>query len=227
MSANNPSEPAAAKPESVINTLRPSLGYRLKSRLLTFLGHLRVYRYPFFVVFRVPGYKFRDLYTLLDHVEPGDILLRKYDSYLNTVFIPGFYTHSGVCVDHRTVVHAIAGGVEKIDIPYFCRCDHLILLRNKKLAALEGSAREEAIERLQQRMHGAIGKEFDFDVASGDERFYCSELAAYAYRGMSEFMPSVHKLWGWFPTPEGIAPEDFIDHPDFDIVYRSVHEPSS
>ncbi|WP_426416800.1 YiiX/YebB-like N1pC/P60 family cysteine hydrolase [Aestuariirhabdus sp. LZHN29] len=205
-------------------TRTPSWAYRVKSAALTFLGHVRFYRYPFFLVFRIPGYKFRDLYQLLDRVQPGDLLLRKYDSYLNTFFIPGYYTHAGICFDQRSIVHAIAGGVEKIDTPYFCRCDHLILLRHKGISAMTQAAREKAVADLQERLLGALGAPFDFDVASGDDRFYCSELAAYAYRGLSEFSPRVHKLWGWMPTPRGIAPQDFIDHPDFEIIYRSSHD---
>lgn len=45
---------------------------------------------------------------ILSIVEPGDVLARGYDSYLDSVFIPGEYSHTGVYVGEGKVIHAVA-----------------------------------------------------------------------------------------------------------------------
>lgn len=62
-------------------------------------------------------------------VRPGDILLRRYDNYLDGYFIPGRFSHSGVYIGDGLIVHAMSSGVQKIDIIDFLRCDGFAILR--------------------------------------------------------------------------------------------------
>ncbi len=125
---------------------------RLRDRLLTILGDLKVFRYPLWLVYDPGSYrvKGRDMREVLELVRPGDVLVRGFDAYLDGKLIPGTFSHAGLYLGettaadralvppcHRdalalgpqTVIHAIAEGVRTEDVLDFCRCDRLAILR--------------------------------------------------------------------------------------------------
>ncbi len=125
---------------------------RLRDRLLTILGDVKVFRWPLFLVYDPGSYlvRGRDMRELIDLVRPGDVLVRGYTMYLDGKFIPGWFSHAGLYVGEVTeadrdlaperhrgrvepgeqlVIHAVAEGVGMLDVLDFARCDRLVVLR--------------------------------------------------------------------------------------------------
>jgi len=124
--------------------------------IIKIFGDIKVFKWPLFMVYdpgsyKVKGYQARQV---LDIIQPGDILLRGYDNYLDGFFIPGKFSHAGLYVGEVTdkdfrkvskynnelfhtgkqmVVHAMAEGVFIEDILDFCRTDRMIILRFPKM----------------------------------------------------------------------------------------------
>ena len=119
---------------------------RLRDRLLTILGDIKVFRWPLFLIYDPGSYKVRgsDMRELIELVRPGDVLVRGYTMYLDGKFIPGYFSHAGLYVGtvgeedralaparHRgrvrvgaqMVVHSVAEGVEMVDVLDFARCE--------------------------------------------------------------------------------------------------------
>lgn len=127
---------------------------RLYDKFITIVGDIKLFRWPFWVVYdpgayRVKGPECRKISNLL---EPGDILLRRYDGYLDSRFIPGTFSHAAIYlgnVDESDrasvpeamctarwfeagpcqVAHSTAEGVHLEDILTFCRCDDVAVVR--------------------------------------------------------------------------------------------------
>lgn len=152
--------------------------YAIKRYLLDILGDIKVYCFPFFMVydpstFRVKGYHTRQALNVL---EPGDIILRKYVHYLDGFFIPGEYSHTGVYVGDGKVVHAISENVQYIDVIDFLRCDGFCIMRCK-----DRNAAKEAVEIAKS----LIDAPYDFDFRDNNGRYYCHELGVVCYKSLN------------------------------------------
>lgn len=125
----------------------------LMNAFLKFFGDVKVFRFPFFIVYDPGSYhvKGQDTREAMRLVRPGDILIRGYMSYLDGYFIPGYFSHAGlylgeVLPEHKALVtsekgkewfrageqivaHAMAEGVFMQDFIDFCRCDYMAVLR--------------------------------------------------------------------------------------------------
>ena len=148
-----------------------SIFKKIKHGFLNILGDIKVYPFPMFIVydpttFAVKGYHTRQA---MDIIEPGCILLRRYSCYADGFFIPGKFSHSAIYVGDGKVIHAIAEGVEEIDIIDFLRCDGFCILRPR-----DAEMAEKAVARAKDEM----GTPYDFDFADGAQAFYCHELTA-------------------------------------------------
>lgn len=129
---------------------------RLRDRLLTLLGDVKVFRWPLWIVYDPGSYrvKGRDARALIELARPGDVLVRGFDAYLDGRFIPGYFTHAALYLGPTSeadlplvreparrrfrsgaqmVVHAIAEGVLMEDLLDFSRCDRLAVLRFPEL----------------------------------------------------------------------------------------------
>jgi len=126
---------------------------KLSNGFIKIFGDIKVFKWPFFLVYDPGSYKVKggDAREVLDAVQPGDILLRGYDNYLDGYFIPGYFSHVGLYVGKVTekdaalvtnpagkelfksgeqmVVHAMAEGVFVQDVLDFCRADRMLILR--------------------------------------------------------------------------------------------------
>lgn len=125
----------------------------LMNAFLKFFGDVKVFRFPFFLVYDPGSYhvKGHDTRAVMELVQPGDILIRGYKSYLDGYFIPGYFSHAGlylgkVLPEHKELVpsakgkelfrageqivaHSMAEGVFMEDLISFCRCDYMAVLR--------------------------------------------------------------------------------------------------
>ena len=114
---------------------------------------------------------------LLELVQPGDVVCRKYCWYLDAYLIPGKYSHSGVVVSDHRMVHSVSEGVTFIDPMDFIKdTDGFVLIRP--------SADAEMVTAAAMDM---VGKPYDFmfDLLDKDA-MYCHEmtLAALEAGGM-------------------------------------------
>lgn len=122
---------------------------------------------------------------VLKLAQEGDIILRKYDYFLDGKFIPGEFTHSGIVESPETshcscsVIHAVAEGVERIDLLDFVKdADNFALLR--PIYRFKEDAEKAIIFARKQ-----VGKSYDFgfDVESDLENcvdYFCHKLPASA-----------------------------------------------
>jgi len=157
----------------------------VKRWFLTIFGDIKIYKWPFFMIYCPDTFKVKgkDTRAALEMLKPGDIVLRKYVHYLDGYFIPGKYSHSSVYVGDGKIVHAVADGVEYIDVIDFLRCDGFCILRqdDEELA-------KKAVEFVKEQE--AKKAKYDFNFTPGNDAYYCHELSATAYASMNIEMKS-------------------------------------
>lgn len=182
--------------------------YRLQSRLLNILGDIKVFRWPMFVVYDPKSYRLRgqDFSKIQSCIKKYDVVLRRYDNYLDTYLIPGFWNHAGIYMGHRgdtngTVVHALAEGVVEETLFDFCKADHLIILRPKFPFSKSD---------VSERTYSTVGKAYDFDFDFHcEDRLSCTELIAHIYSGCHHQIKQTYTLGRASILPDSIAAANF------------------
>ena len=144
----------------------------------------------------------------MDIIEPGCILLRGYSCYLDGFLIPGEFSHSSIYVGDGKIVHAIAEGVQEIDIIDFLRCDRFCILKPK-----DESLATVAVERAKT----FIGTPYDFDFTEGTDALYCHELSATCYSMLPIEKKQVKICGIRFKVPRYTC-DSFLDSEDFETV---------
>lgn len=98
---------------------------------MTWFGNIKIFKWPLFIVYDPTSFKVtgEQILEILEILEPGDVILRKFDSYADSKFIPGDYSHGAVYVGDNKIIHAVAEGVSEIDAVSFCMCDRICVLR--------------------------------------------------------------------------------------------------
>jgi len=127
---------------------------KLYDEFVTVLGQIKLFRWPFWVVYDPGAYKIRgpEIREICGLLRPGDILLRRYDGYLDSRIITGTFSHAALFlgpvddsdkvavppVGRRSVffstgpaqvAHSTAEGVHLEDILTFLQCDGVAVLR--------------------------------------------------------------------------------------------------
>lgn len=192
------------------------LRYKIQKALLTFIGDIKWHGifHPLWITinaktFQLKGKHYRKVESL---IQPGDILLRRFEGYLDKFLIPGWLNHAGIYVgkfndqDHA-VIHAISDGVVVEDLIDFARTDHLVILRAPT------RIREKAIERAKE----TVGSDYDFAFEFNDAlRFSCTELISYCYKSERR------KIKGkWRFGRLTVVADDIVATPWLDTVWDS------
>lgn len=187
--------------------------YKWWVKFLTILGRIKVYKTPCYLIYdpnefdyNVRGEQITEIQKIIN---PGDIVLRGYKHYLDGFLIPGEFSHSGVYIGNNKIIHAIASGVQEIDIIDFFQCDRFCIIR-------PNGGQEKAIERVKKWI--GKGYDFKFDTNNSSE-FYCHELTANAY---IELQPEAYpiKIRNYvckLITPKYIA-NSFLENKNFEII---------
>lgn len=173
---------------------------RFPKFLIKATGEIKFSPYPLWVQYKPQMHRVRgpDVRRILDTVRPGDILLRRFDGYLNTVFTPGYFSHAGLYVGDNQIVHAVSQGTISEDILNFCRADAICVLSmvNEPFETITL-----AIERAKAAADANI--DYDFDFSGSNETYYCTELVDVAYGGL--FVGDyIEKLGQLILMPDGI-----------------------
>jgi hypothetical protein len=187
---------------------------KVPKRLIKLTGHLYFHKYPSFVVYRPNIHRVRgkDVRKILNVIEPGDILLRRFDSYLNTILTPGFWGHAGIYIGENDVVHSISQGCTQEDILNFCRADAVAVLRLKN--GPMPKFREIAIALADKHVP------YDYDFQSDNDAYYCTELTDYLSDWV--FKEDYQMVGGNLVlTPDGMYKSEQVIH-KISINYRRV-----
>lgn len=184
----------------------------LRDAFLCMFGDIKVYKWPMFMVycpttFDIKGKQTRDILNIIDL---GYVIQRGYTNYLDGMFIPGKYSHSGIYVGNGKVIHAVAEGVCMIDIIDFVRCDKVRILKPKKYSAM-------AIKRA----FNYLGTQYDFDFEDTDKSLYCHELVVHCYEeaNIQKMQP---KLLGMtFGVSKKYLSESISENDNFITIYEA------
>lgn len=189
------------------------LRYRIQKALFSFIGDIRWHGFLhplWFTInaktFMIKGKHYRELESL---IKPGDIVIRRFEGYLDKVLIPGWFNHAGIYVgkidgQDNKVVHAISDGVVVDDLIDFMRTDHMVVLR----------APEKYCDEAIKRAKTVIGRDYDFAFEFGDSlRFSCTELVNYCFGGIIRGK----KRFGRFT----IVADDIVNTPVLNVIWDS------
>ena len=185
----------------------------IKSTILTWFGDMRFYKIPPIVVYAPTTFDVKGKHTreIINLIQPGDIILRKYNNYLDGCFIPGEYSHTGIYVGDNNMIHSIAEGVCEQDIIDYLRCDRCIVLRPNK-------GQELAIQRVKEWLKTP----YDFDFTSGNKALYCHELGADAYKELDIEKKTPTLFYGWIKGTKVYLAESFLTNSNFTTIYKFV-----
>ena len=186
--------------------------YKLQARFLTRFGNIKVFKWPFFIVydptvFSMPGEK---IMQVRDMLKPGDLILRGFSMYLDGMFVPGDYSHGAIYVGNDTIIHAVAEGVSKINVIDFCECDRICIVRPK-------SGQEQAIKRALDFVESDVP--YDFGFKRGASALYCFELCAECYKELGVKPIKKSALWGLIKKRVFLA-ESFQNSESFERVFE-------
>lgn len=161
------------------------LMYKIQSKFFRFVGDIKCsgWQHPFWFTinaknYLLKGYHYREVEKI---IQPGDILIRRFEGYVDKWFIPGFWNHAGIYIGDNKVVHAISEGVMQEDLIDFMRTDHFVVLRLKEeIIKLD----IDTIHNVVKKASSLIGRPYDFSFDFADtNKFSCTEVVAYCYDG--------------------------------------------
>lgn len=215
--------------KNTIKNFFSGLLHNIKVAFLYVFGRIKVYKWPMFIVYDPQGYDVKavGIRKAMNIAKKGDVFVRRYRNYLDGYFIPGRFSHSGVYVGMGVIIHAMSGGVQKIDILDFLRCDGFAILRP---VSKDGRDLDAITDKAAKIANSYIGNGYDYDFelekpAEGKkptEKVYCHELTMKCYPDLS--IPLIKpSLWNGMIRMgrEQALAQSFFDSEDFEVVYDS------
>lgn len=180
--------------------------YKVKSGFIAWFGNITFYKHPMFILFGHGAYKIngKDQRGILNVIQPGDVLLRRYDHYISGLMIPGYFTHAAIYVGENNVIHMLGEGICKEDILTFMRCDNIAVLRYTDKTKVD-----DAINIAYTQLEKGVEYDYDFDFKDAD-KLSCTELVHHVF-GYPE-IPRVN--------PKYLVPDDFINSDLFKPVWE-------
>jgi hypothetical protein len=177
------------------------------NKVINWVGNIQVFKYPLFIVcgktsYRINGIDQRDI---LNTLEPGDILLRRYDSYISNWIIKGYYKHAAIYVGNGKIIHVIGKGICEEDILTFMRCDDIAILRHVDVDKID-----KAIKLAYLQLARKVEYDFEFDK-DNPSKFYCTEFTDFCYDYPVKSMLTADSKY--------ILPDDFLDSGDFRVIW--------
>lgn len=192
---------------TTVQTTGGVMGLQLPAWLIKVTGNIYLHKFPLWVTYKPAHHKIKgtEVRKILNVVQRGDIMLRRYDGFLNTIFTPGFWGHAGLFVGHDSVIHAVGKGVIEEDILTFCRTDSVSVLRVK-------SADDGLIDTATAcaTKHAREKTEYDYRFKAKNGNVYCTELVHECYNKL--FQNDFEDVAGnTILTPDGIRKSDKVE----------------
>ena len=188
--------------------------YALWSKFLTAFGDIKVFRFPLFLVYDPDDFEITgsEVLKIMGVLEPGDVILRGYNRYLDGKFIPDKlkFSHGALYVGNGKIIHAVAEGVSETNVIDFTRCDRIAIFRPK---AGQKAAVKAAKQFLKQKVP------YDFGFEKGVSAIYCFELCGECYPKLKIERKTVSKLFGLLKKENVFLAESFFTSPDMTCVY--------
>lgn len=132
-------------------------------------------------------------------LEPGDIVARGYDYFLDKYYLPGIFTHTGIIIKEingdTKVIHSVAEGVSSCDIADFIQnTDRFTIMRPR----YESGRNIDAVILAKQFLNHKASYDFFLDSLDANS-VYCHELTARCLicAGLHIFTESL--TFGFFP----------------------------
>ena len=181
--------------------------YKIKSKILSWFSDIRIYKGGI-VLWGPSSYKIKgpQMRTIINLIRPGDVLLRRYDNYLGSILIPGFWSHAAIYVGKNKILHMLGDGISCEDILTFMRTDHIAILRHKSLLA-----RLKAVSEAWNIFDRQAKYDYNFDDKHSD-KFYCTEFVNFCYDNIVKLNKK----------GKHILPDDFLKVRDFKKIWCSV-----
>ena len=187
-------------------------------------GDLKVFRFPFFLIYDPDDYAIsgEETQKIQNILKDGDILLRGYRHYIDGYAIKFFslstedtpiggdWSHGALYVGNGKVIHAVAEGVSMTNVVDFTRCDRIAIFRPRK-------GKTKAIKIAKNFLKQNVP--YDFNFRFGSSSLYCFELAALSYPKLNIPKYSIIKLFGLLKRNDIYLAKSFIDSPDLQLVY--------
>ena len=175
-----------------------NITYKIKSAFLKWFSDIQLFRVPLWFIFGKTSYNINgvDSRNILNVLQPGDVLLRRYDHYVAGLFIPGYFTHVSIYVGDDNVIHMLGDGICKEDILTFLRCDDILVLRHS-----DPRKSETAIKKAFEFLLEKIPYDYDFNFQL-QNRFSCTELVDNCYDHFEFNSKKMDKI---------ISPDDFLN----------------
>jgi len=145
--------------------------YKIKAFICDFVANIRIY-IGGIVLFGDSSYKIKGPHMrgILETLVPGDVLLRRYNNYLGSIIISGYWSHAAIYMCHNSVVHMLGKGIVKEDILTFMRTDDITILR----CADEGLINQ-ALTKATEYLNEDVDYDYNF-TTKDDNKMYCTEL---------------------------------------------------
>ena len=187
--------------------------YECWSKFLAFFGDIKVFSYPFWLVydpddFQVGGKKVLDIIKTL---KPGDVILRGYNKYLDGKFIPSKskFSHGAIYIGDGKIIHAVAEGVSLTNIIDFTRCDRIAIFRPT-------FGQNDAIQKAKAFLGAKVP--YDFGFERGISALYCFELCGECYDMLSIPKYTATKLFGIIKRHNVYLADSFFNSSDFRCI---------
>ena len=148
----------------------------IKNKFMEFVADIRYYKLGLILLgessYQIKGPHIREI---LDVLEPGDVLFRRYNHYLGTLFVPGKWPHVAIYIGNGKVIHMLFKGITEEDILTFTRTDNMAIYRhdNKDMAIQAAVEAQKVLE---------THRKYDFEFEDDDDEWYCSELIKFCYK---------------------------------------------
>lgn len=200
--------------------MNKALYYRVYVPAVTAIGDIMV-------AFDPPAVREHQIRQVLEMVQPGDIIGRGFDAYLDRLLIPSTYgiTHTGFVRTIEHMTHAVAEGVVPIGIIDFIKdADRIVLLRPRWASdELRWEAIDEATILCDLFEEGRSQRTVEYDFLFNDDtKFYCHELTCHLLGLAGIFIPKTAGRFGPWPfrtRRDLYLADDIIDDPAIDTVY--------
>jgi len=205
----------------------------LKKTLVKFLdktiGSVRIYPGGIIFwgdkIFKVSGSNMRQILGNTPDqciLKPMDILVRRYDSIIAGLVIPGYWIHAAIYVGNNKVIHVISEGIVKQDILTFLRSDNIAIYRVKPERLKETgfdleTAHKRALDTLRKGAEYDWDFKTDFRTNTGNlknlnpnddlARFYCTEFVWYCFKEVLGEQKDI------------IYPDEVTTDPNLDLIY--------